>query len=93
MRSGKGGGLVGGVLGGVLGLLLGAVAAPGCAFEILGPSCSPREDALAGVAVLSGLAWGVTLGVIAGREIRDVDRWEALARIRAERRAHSDRRQ
>ena len=76
------GGLLGGVVGGLIG---GLIAVSVCPFEILGPGCSPRDEALAAVAVLSGLAWGGTLGAIAGQEMREIDRWEALELIRAER--------
>lgn len=88
MRSGAG--VLGGVLGSVLGLLVGAVAAPDCPFEIFGPPCSPREDALVPVAILSGLAWGAAVGAIIGSEA-GIDRWDALKQIRAERRAAANR--
>ena len=77
------GGLVGGLVGGGLGFLLGSTI---CPVEILGPGCSPRDEAYAFVAFLSGLAWGVAVGAFIGGEISGTDRWEALEQIRAERR-------
>ena len=74
------GGLIGGLLGGGLGLL---VAINLCPIEVFGPGCSPRDEAYATVAVLSGLAWGIFLGASAGSD--SINRWEALEQIRAER--------
>ena len=78
-------GFLGGLLGGALGVTLGVGLALGeCGiFE----SCSPREDALAGVWIMSGLTWGAVLGGISAHKLREINRWEALAKIRAERRA------
>ena len=92
MRGGEGAGALGGVLGGVLGGGLGLALAVGiCPIEIFGPGCSPRDEAFAVVAFLSGLVWGIALGVLAGSE-SGIDRWEALEQIRAERRRASTRR-
>ena len=77
------GGLLGGLVGGGLGLALGLSI---CPMEILGPGCSPRDEAYRSVAILSGLVWGIAVGAFIGSEISGIDRWEALEQIRAERR-------
>jgi hypothetical protein len=77
------GGFLGGLVGGGLGLVLGFSI---CPMEILGPGCSPRDEAYRTVAILSGFAWGIALGAFAGSEISGIDKWEALEQIRAERR-------
>jgi hypothetical protein len=84
MRSGRGMAVLGGVLGGALGLAIGgAIAFDQCGiFE----ECSPRDEAIGGVAVLAGLAWGVALGSMVAESARTIDRWEAVELIRAERR-------
>ncbi len=93
MRSDGGGGVVGGLLGILVGGGLGlALAANTCPLEIFGPGCSPRDEAFAVVAFLSGLVWGITFGVIAGNEMSSIDRWEALEQIRANRRRAPTRR-
>ena len=85
MRPGGAMGFLGGVLGGLVGGFLGLLGAIGeCGIL---ENCSPREDALAEVWFLSGLTWGAVLGGIGAHELREIDRWEALERIRAERRA------
>lgn len=93
MRGGEGAEVLSGVLGGVLGGGLGLALAVGiCPIEIFGPGCSPRDEAFAVVAFLSGLVWGITFGAIVGNEMSSIDRWEALEQIRAERRRASTRR-
>lgn len=94
MRSGGGGGGGGGgLLGGLLGAGVGLVMACGiCPCEIFGPPCSPRENAFAGVAFFSSLAWGIVIGAIAQKEASSIDRWEALEQIRANRRRAPTRR-
>ena len=77
------GGFLGGLVGGGLGVLLGLAI---CPIEYLGPGCSPRDEAYRTVAILSGFAWGIAGGILAGHEIEEIDRWEALEQIRAERR-------
>lgn len=78
------GGLIGALVGGGLGLALGLGVI--CPIEYLGPGCSPRDEAYRTVAILSGFAWGIAIGALAGGEISQIDRWEALEQIRAERR-------
>lgn len=84
MRGGGAGGLIGGVLGAALLGFAGAAFA----FEQCGlfENCSPRQDAFAGLAFIGGIGWGAVLGGVVGSQARAIDRWEALARIRAERR-------
>jgi hypothetical protein len=83
-RNGAGaGGFLGGLVGGGLGLFVGSAI---CPMEILGPGCSPRDEAYASVALLSGIVWGIAVGAFIGGEISGIDRWEALEQIRAERR-------
>jgi hypothetical protein len=91
MRSAGSRPVIGGVLGGLLGGLAGVVIALDlCPIEVFGPGCSPRDDALATVIALGGLAWGATLGSLAGGS-HEIDKWEALELIREERRRESVR--
>lgn len=89
MRSGGGVG----VLGGVLGVVLGGAIGAGIAFGQCGilENCSPRQDALAIVAFFSGVVWGGALGGILASNVREIDRWEALEKVRAERRSVAGR--
>jgi len=92
MRSGKGAGILGGVAGAVAGLYIGLLIADAICevfyFYPLPPEpCSPREEALQEVAAWGSLAWGITGGFLIGDRLRGIDRWEALEKIRAERRA------
>jgi len=77
------GGLIGALVGGGLGAALGLSI---CPIEILGPGCSPRDEAYMTVAIISGIVWGIAGGAFVGSEIGTIDRWEALEKIRAERR-------
>jgi len=82
------GGLIGAVVGGAVGL---GLASSICPFEVFGPSCSPRDEAMSAVAGIGGFVWGIALGAIAGKNSGEIDKWEALELIREERRTEDAR--